>query len=322
MAVPYPPLEPFDEGTLDAGDGNRIAYEQCGNPKGRPAVVLHGGPGSGSSPGLRQLFDPSLYRVVLFDQRGCGRSTPSAADTTTDLACNTTSQLVADIDALRVHLDIGRWLVLGLSWGSTLAVSYAVRHPLQVSAVVLAGVTTTSTAEVGWLYRGGLGRLFPDEWDRFVAGASAGGGDDVVESYRRLLEHDDASVRAAAAASWNAWDWATASAGPPPPPPANWLDPRFQLARARICAHYFSHGAWLADGVLLAGAGSLGEIPAVLVNGRLDLQAPLVTAWRLAQAWPGAELVVVEGAGHSLGDHGVAAAVVDATDGLAAAGDR
>ncbi len=288
-----------------------MAWEVAGSPDGAPAVVLHGGPGSGSTLALRRFLDPSAYRIVCYDQRGCGRSTPHAGDPTTDLASNTTAHLVDDLERLREHLGIGRWLVLGFSWGSTLALAYAQRHPGRVAAVVLGGVTMTRRSEIAWLYRG-VAPLFPEEWQRFVQGVPEPERDgDLVEAYHRLLHAPDPDVRARAAHDWTAWEWALSSEEPLP---ARWRDPRFQLGRARIVTHYFRHAAWLEEGALLRGAAALAGIPAVLVHGRFDLGSPLATAWELHRAWPGSELVVVPGAGHAAGQPAMAAAIVAATD--------
>jgi proline iminopeptidase len=310
----YSEIEPYDHGTLEVGDANLVYWEVCGNPDGKPALVLHGGPGSGASPEFRRYFDPSAYRVVLFDQRGCGRSTPHASDPGADLSVNTTDHLLADMELLRRHLDVDRWLVLGFSWGSTLGLAYAERHPRRVSELVLVGVTTTRRWEIDWLYRG-VAPLFPEQWARFRAGVPADERDgDLVEAYHRLLEHPDPSVRAGAAKDWSGWDWALTSVDPEARPGARWAQPDFQLARARIVTHYFSHDAWLEDGILLREAGALAGIPGVMVQGRLDLGAPLLTAWELAQAWPDGELVIVGGAGHSFTDPGMSEAVLAATD--------
>jgi proline iminopeptidase len=310
----YPPVEPFDHGRLDVGDGNLVYWEVCGHPEGKPAVVLHGGPGSGCSPAMRRFFDPGAYRVVLLDQRGCGRSTPHASDPATDLSVNTTEHLLGDLERLRLHLGIDGWLVLGSSWGSTLGLAYAERHPERVSELVLVGVTTTRRAEIDWLYRG-VGLRFPEAWARFRAGVPPADRDgDLVEAYHRLLESPDPGVRAAAARAWTAWEWALSSVEPPPRLPPPWSDPDFQLARARIVTHYFRHGAWLEEGQLLRHAGALAGIAGVLVNGGLDAQSPVDTASELARRWPDADLVVVGGAGHSTGDPGMAEAVVRATD--------
>ncbi len=311
----HPDSEPHDAGMLDVGGGNLVAWETCGHRTGEPALVLHGGPGSGCAPHFRRLFDPAAYRIVLMDQRGCGRSRPHAADPATDLSCNTTEHLLDDIERLRLHLGVDRWLMFGTSWGATLALAYAERHPARVRALVLAAVTTTRRSEIEWVYRG-VAPLYPEEWERFRAGVPDAVGDgahELLEAYHRLLEDSDPSVRLEAARAFNAWDWAV-SAEPGTDPPTTWTEPAFAVARARIVTHYFRHDAWLEDGVLLHRAGALVGVPGVMVHGRLDLGSPLATAWALARAWPEAELVVVPRVGHTLGTKAMAAAVVAATD--------
>ena len=305
--------EPNDLGMLDVGDENSIYWETWGNPTGKPAVVFHGGPGSGCPAALRGFFDLDLYRVVLFDQRNCGRSTPSASEGTTNLAVNTTSHLLSDIELLRDNLGIERWLVFGLSWGSTLGLAYAERHPDRITEIVFAGVTMTRRSEIEWLYRG-VAPLVPAEWQRFRSGVpSAEREGDLVEVYHRLLYDPDPVVRDEAAKNWSDWDWAISSLDPEAKPDERWSDPKFRLARARIVTHYFRHNAWLDDGILLRDAASLSAIPGVLIQGRLDLGSPLVTAWELNNAWPESDLVIVKGAGHSVGDPGMAEAIWAAT---------
>ncbi|KMO93561.1 prolyl aminopeptidase [Streptomyces roseus] len=312
MSELYPPIEPYDGGMLDVGDGHHVYWEVCGNPEGKPALVVHGGPGSGCHPGARRYFDPDRYRVVLFDQRGCGRSTPHASDSEAAMRHNTTGHLVADMERLRRHLGIDRWLLYGGSWGSTLILAYAEQHPRAVSGIVISGVTTTRRSEIDWLYRG-AGRFFPEQWERFLAGVPGTPRDgDVVGAYARLMEHPDVAVWEKAAADWCAWEDAVLS-GETKGASAPYGDrpPAARLALVRICSHYFSHGAWLEEGALLRDAGRLAGIPGVLIHGRLDMAGPLGTAWELARAWPGAELVVVEDAGHLGGaatrDHVLAA---------------
>ena len=310
----YPEIEPYDHGWLAVGDGNHIHWETCGNPNGKPAVVLHGGPGSGCTPGLRRNFDPRAYRIVLFDQRGCGRSTPHASDLSIDLAVNTTPHLIADMEQLRQQLGIERWLLFGVSWGSTLALAYAEQHPQRVSAIVLGGVTMTRRAEIDWLYRG-VAPLFPAQWAQFRAGVSIAEQEgDLVEAYYRRLHDPDPTVRHKAAQDFHDWEAALLSVDPDAKPDPCWADANFRLARARIVTHYFRHNAWLEDGILLRNASALTGIPGVLVQGRLDLGGPLVTAWELAQAWPASELLIVQGAGHSTADPGMSEAIIAATD--------
>jgi len=267
---------------------------------GKPALVVHGGPGSGCGTGSRRYFDPDRYRVVLFDQRGCGRSTPHASDPATDMSTNTTEHLLADMERLREHLGIERWLLYGGSWGSTLILAYAERHPERVSEIVIPGVTMSRRAEIDWLYRG-VGRFYPEEWERFRAGVPEAERDgDLVGAYARLMESPDAAVREKAASAWVAWEDAVISQEPQGTPDAySSRPPIARLALVRICAHYFSHGAWLEEGVLLRDMNRLAGIPGVLIHGRLDMSSPLVTAWELRRGWPDAELIVIGDSGHT-----------------------
>ncbi|HEY8217818.1 MAG TPA: prolyl aminopeptidase [Acidimicrobiia bacterium] len=320
-AATFEDVEPYDSGMLDVGDGQRVCWEVLGNPRAKPAVVLHGGPGSGCARKYTRFFDLDRHRVVLFDQRGCGRSTPHAGDPGVDLAANTTQHLVADIERLRDHLGIDRWLVFGMSWGSTLGLAYAETHPARVTELVLGMVVTTTRAEVEWLTRD-VGRIFPEAWERFRDGVPQALRDgSLVDAYAELLSSDDAAVREQAARDWCAWEAAHVSAtrsGQPPDP--RYDDPRFQMCFARLVTHYFRHAAFLDDGQLLRDAGSLAGIPGVMAHGRLDLSAPLGVAWALHRAWPGSRLVVVEDAGHSA-DGGIGDAMTAAVRGFASRRD-
>lgn len=310
MRARYPDIEPFERGQLDVGDGNRIAWEVSGDPNGTPAVVLHGGPGSGAGPGWRRYFDPTAYRIVVFDQRGCGRSTPDAGELTTDLSVNTTDHLIGDLERLRTHLDVDRWLVLGASWGSVLGLAYAERHPATVSAMVLFALATGRRAETDLLTRG-LRAVFPDAWAQFAARVPLEERDgDLSAAYARLLAAPDEVARQAAADAWCAWEDAQA-----PTAAVRFADdePAYRMTFARLVTHYWSHGAWLEDGQLLRDAGRLAGIPGVLVQGSLDLGNLVGTPWLLHAAWPGSELVMVDDAGHDTGDP-MAAALVAATD--------
>ena len=299
---PFPQVEPYESGMLDVGDGHQIYWEVCGNPNGKPALFLHGGPGSGCTPGSRRLFDPLRYRTVNFDQRNCGRSAPSAADPTTVLTFNTTEHLIGDIEKLREHLRIGKWVIFGGSWGVTLGLAYAERHPDRVAAAVFASVTMTRHADVHWLYHE-VGRYFPEEWDRFRCGVPEDERDgDLVAAYNKLLNlQADVQVRSRAAMNWCEWEAAVMSLEPGYSYPRRFLDPAFRMTFARVVTHYFSHAAWLSDGQLLHDAHRLAGIPGVLVHGRLDLGGPADTAWQLAKAWPGAELHLI-GTGHGGGE--------------------
>ncbi|WP_370413923.1 prolyl aminopeptidase [Streptomyces fradiae] len=295
----FPELAPYDSGLLDVGEGHRIAWSVAGNPEGKPALIVHGGPGSGSSPNARRVFDPAVYRIVQFDQRGCGRSTPHASapdpdDPAADLATNTTAHLVADMERLREHLGVDRWLLHGGSWGSTLILAYAEAHPERVTEIVIAAVTTTRRSETGWLYEG-VGRFFPEAHERFRAGVDHA--EDLLAAYAARMNHPDPAVRERAAADWCDWEDAVLSGEGQGTPYADRPDAA-RLAMVRICAHYFSQGAFLEEGALIRDAHRLAGIPGVLVHGRLDMGGPLISAWELVKGWPDAELYVVESAGH------------------------
>ncbi|HKS47727.1 MAG TPA: prolyl aminopeptidase [Amycolatopsis sp.] len=295
MSNLYPPIEPYDHGMLDVGDGNLVYWETCGSPDGKPVVVVHGGPGSGCSTGIRRRFDPARWRVVLFDQRGCGRSTPHASDPATDMSTNTTEHLLSDLERLREHLGIERWLTYGGSWGSTLSLAYAQRYPHRVSEIVAVGITTARRSEIDWLYRG-VARFFPEQWEEFRAGA---GDENVVDGYARLMESADFEVRSKAANDWCTWEDTVLSLEPGGKPnPFRDRPLKAMLALVRICSRYYGKGAFLPDGALLRDAGRLAGIPGVLIHGRLDLSCPVDTAWELAHAWPDAELVVLDDSGH------------------------
>lgn len=308
----FPPLTPYETGFLETDDGNRVFLALSGNREGRPALILHGGPGSGLSEGARRHFDPALWRIVQFDQRGCGKSTPNAGDFANTLADNTTAHLIGDMEALRKRLGVERWLVLGNSWGATLALAYAETFPERVSAMILAGVTTTRWAEIDWLYNG-LSLFLPEAWERFMAAIPERlRNEHPVDAYHALLNDADPAMRQKAAFDWHAWEAGSISADAQAGLPERWRDARFVLARARLCAHYFHHRAWLEDGQLLANAHRLAGIPGALIQGRLDLQGPPATAYALSKAWPGSELMLINNAGHSTGDQGMAEAIAAA----------
>jgi proline iminopeptidase len=288
---------------LTTDDGNHVYFEQRGNPAGEPVLIVHGGPGSGSPTGTPKAFDPERYRVILFDQRGCGRSTPHASSPTTSMEFNTTEHLLGDIERLRAKLRIERWVVFGGSWGSGLAVQYAERAPDAVSGLVVISVWTMSRSEVDWLYRGGVGQLFPAEWDRFKEAVPPGfRSGDVVRDYATLMEDPDRGVRMHAATEWAAWEDAVVSLEPNGKArPFSGRDPESLLAFVRICSTYAANEAWRGEGALLEDARHLSQIPGSIIHGRLDLSCPLKTAWDLAQAWPRANFVVVDDAGHKGG---------------------
>jgi proline iminopeptidase len=297
----FPVIEPFDHGLLEVGDGHHVYWEACGNPGGRPALFLHGGPGAGCTAAGRRYFDPEVYCVVLFDQRGSGRSHPRV-DAMTDLSTNTTHHLVADIEQLRQHLGVERWVVAGASWGVTLALVYAEQYPQHVGAMILSSVTMTRPHDIHWLYHE-TGRFFPEEWERFRAGVPEADRDgDLVAAYHRLLhEHPDRAVRQEAAKAWCAWEDAVQSLEEDWVPNPRYADPAFRMTFARVVTHYFHHRAWLADGQLLRDADRLAGIPGVLVHGRLDLGSPPDVPWLLARAWPDVELLLVR-TGHGGGE--------------------
>ena len=299
----YPPTSPYDTGFLDTGDGNRIYYEQLGNPAGKPALNVHGGPGAGAPRKPTQAWDPDSYRVIRFDQRNCGRSTPHASDPAADMSLNTTQHLIEDMERLREHLHIDRWLLNGASWGVTLILAYAQQHPDRVSAIIVPAVTMCRRSELDWLYRG-AGRFYPEAWDRFRDAVPEDERDgDLLAAYSRLMENPDRAVRAKAAAEWLAWEDAVVS-GEPNGTPGMYSDREVddQIAFVRICSHFFSNGVWLAEDQLLHNADKLAGIPGVLVHGRHDMGCPVQTAWELAKAWPDARLHIIEDSGHGGSD--------------------
>lgn len=310
----HPETVPYASGRLDVGDGQHIYWETCGNPDGKPAVAFHGGPGSGCGPGWARYFDPDRYRVVLFDQRGCGRSTPWAGDPGTDMSVNTTQHMLGDIERLREHLGIERWLVFGGSWGSTLGLAYAQAFPARVSEMVLFSVVTTTRREVEWVTRD-MGRVFPAEWARFADVVPAAERDgDLAAAYNRMLEDPDPTVRERAARAWCDWeDTHVAVTGEIEPDP-RFEDPGFRYLFARMVTHYFSNAGFLPDGQLVRDAVKLNGIPGLLCTGRMDVSGPADIAWQVAQRWTDADLVIVGGAGHGAGYGGISDVVLDRLD--------
>lgn len=305
----YPEIEPYETGTLDVGDGHVIYYERVGTKGAKPAVFLHGGPGGGISPKQRRVFDPARYDVLLFDQRGCGRSKPFS-----ELEANTTWHLVADIERLREMVGVDTWLVFGGSWGSTLALAYAETHPERVSELVLRGIYTLTKAEMDWYYRFGVSEMFPDKWERFVAPIPQAERGDMLAAYRKRLTSEDAATRLAAAKAWSVWEGETITLLPEPETSTVFGQDEFALAFARIENHFFVHAGWLEDGQLIRDAHKIRHIPGVIVHGRYDMPCPLRFAWALHKAWPEAEFHIVEGAGHAFTEPGILDQLIRATD--------
>ncbi len=310
----YPEIEPYASGQLVVSDGHTIFFEQCGNPTGKPAVFLHGGPGAGCNPKSRRFFDPEKYRIVLFDQRGCGRSTPHAS-----LEANTTWHLVADIEALRTHLGIERWQVFGGSWGSTLALAYAQTHPRRVTELVLRGIFMLRRSELEWFYQAGTDALFPDAWDDYLAAIPSVEHGDLMSAYHRRLTSTDPEVQLAAAKAWSIWEARTSYLIPDERHVDASSADLFALAFARIECHYFVNGGFFdRDDQILANAYRLKDIPAVIVQGRYDVVCPVRSAWDLSQAWPEATLKIVPDSGHSALEPGITHELILATDKFAA----
>ena len=312
--VLYPPLEPYQEGMLPVGDGQRIYWEQSGNPDGKPVVFLHGGPGGGTAAWHRRFFDPERYRIVLFDQRGCGRSTPHASAPDADLRHNTTWHLVADMELLRRNLGIPRWQVFGGSWGSALALAYAQAHPEAVTEIVLRGVFTLRRHELEWFYEGGAAALYPDLWEDYLAPIPVLERSRLIDAYHRRLSNPDPAVHGPAAVAWTRWEAASLTLRPDPELVADMTRPDEAIAFARIENHYFVHGGWFAEGQLIRNVDRIRHLPAVIVQGRHDVCTPMMTAWDLHRAWPEADLVIVDDASHSAGEPGIARALRAATD--------
>lgn len=305
----YPKIDPYDSGFLDVGDGHRVYYERVGTPGAIPALFLHGGPGGGCSPDHRRLFDPARYDVLLFDQRGCGRSTPHAG-----LEANTTWHLVADIEKLRVLAGVEKWVVLGGSWGSTLALTYAETHPDRVRALILRGVYTVTQAELDWYYRFGVSEMFPEKWERFQAPIPKAERGDMIAAYRKRLTSQDAAIQMEAAKAWTIWEGETITLLPEAETSDKFSDGSFALAFARLENHYFTHHCWLEEGQLLRDAGKLRGIPGAIIHGRYDMPCPVRTAYNLHRAWPDAAFHLVEGAGHAGSEPGILDRLIRETD--------
>ena len=305
----YPAIEPYRTGYLDVGEGHRLYWEQCGNPEVIPAVFLHGGPGAGCSPDHRRLFDPEIYNILLFDQRGCGRSTPHAS-----LEANTTWHLVADIERLREVAGVEKWLVFGGSWGSTLALAYAQAHPDRASELVLRGIFTFRQMELDWFFQSGASYLFPDQWESYLAPIPEAERGDLVAAYHRRLTSEDPAVQLEAAKAWSGWEGATITLLPDPKLLEEHMSDSFAIAIARIENHFMVHRGWLEEGQLIRDVGRIRHIPGVIVQGRYDACTPPVTAWDLHRAWPEADLHIIPDAGHSFNQPGILDRLVRATD--------
>lgn len=306
----YPRIDPYNDGFLKVSDLHTIHYEQCGNPDGQPVVVVHGGPGGGKKPDDRRYFDPEVYRIVLFDQRGCGRSTPHA-----ELEGNTTWELVSDMEQLRAHLGIDRWQVFGGSWGSALGLAYAITHPECVTGLVLRGIFTLRRKELVWFYQSGADAIYPDQWENYRNQIPADERDDMIAAYYRRLTSDDAAVRVAAARAWSTWEGATLSLLADPGRVSDFAEEAFAVAFARIECHYFVNGGFFdSDDWIIANVDRIRQIPGVMVQGRYDVVTPMMTAWDLHKAWPEADFRVVPNAGHAGSETGIVDELVRATD--------
>lgn len=305
MAQLYPPIEPYNSGYLQVSPVHSIYFEECGNPDGQPAVILHGGPGSGCSPEMRQFFDPKHYRIVLFDQRGAGRSKPEAS-----LADNTTWHLVADIEQLREHLGIEQWVVLGGSWGSTLSLSYAEKHPERVTHLILRGVFLSRKEDIDWLYKYGASEIYPDQWEEFLSGITPEPGREYYHTYYEVLTGTDADAMMQAARKWCNWEFSMIKLVTTEFPTSD----EFALNFARIECHYMVNNCFLDEGQLLRDAYKIAHIPTTIVHGRYDVICTLRNAYELQKLLPDAKLVVCPRSGHSMFEDEIAAALVDATD--------
>jgi proline iminopeptidase len=306
----FPDNEPFASGWLSTGGPHEIFYEECGNPNGKPCVILHGGPGGAINPTMRRFFDPTKWRMALFDQRGCGRSRPNAS-----LDDNTTWSLIEDIERLREHLGVEKWCVFGGSWGSTLALAYAIKHPERVESLVLRGIFLLTQRELRWFYQDGASMMFPDAWARFCAPIPEAERGDMIGAYHKRLTHPDRRVQAEAAAAWSQWEGDTISIRGPEARPSKFNEIDFAIAFARIECHFFANGGFFpSEHWLIENAQVLKTIPGWIVQGRFDVVTPMESAWKLKTAWPTARFEVVWDAGHASTEPGIVDALVRATD--------
>jgi proline iminopeptidase len=312
MHILYPDLRPYVQHTLTVDEPHLLHLEECGNPAGIPVLFVHGGPGAGCEPYHRRFFDPQRYRIILFDQRGCGRSTPHAS-----LETNTTQALVADMEAIRQHLKIDQWLLFGGSWGSTLSLVYAETHPERVLGLVVRGIFLCRPQEIAWFYQQGASRLFPDYWQEYLAPIPEAERGELLQAYHRRLTGEDEMARMAAAKAWSLWEGRTATLRPSESVIDHFGNPFTALSLARIECHYFINDSFLEPNQILRDAGRLKGIPGVIVHGRYDVICPLENAWQLAQLWPEAQLKVIADAGHAASEPGTINALVQATDDFA-----
>jgi len=305
----YPEIEPYKSGQLDVGDGHSLYWELSGNPQGKPVVFLHGGPGAGSSPSHRRQFNPERYSILVFDQRGCGRSIPHAS-----LEANTTWHLVDDIERLRELVGVDKWMVFGGSWGSTLSLAYAETHPERVTELVLRGIFMFEQYELDWLYQDGANSIFPDKWEEFIAPIPEQERGDLILAYRKRLTGEDGDEQLSAAKAWSKWEAETVTLLPHPEVIEEFTEPEKAIAVARIENHFMHNKGWLEEGQLLRDAGKLSGIPGVIVQGRYDCCTPPRAAWALKKAWPEAELNLVPDGGHLYNEPGVLDGLIRATD--------
>ncbi|TVU54838.1 MAG: prolyl aminopeptidase [Arthrospira sp. PLM2.Bin9] len=306
----YPPIEPYAEGKLQVSSLHTIYFEQSGNPKGKPVVILHGGPGGGCLPEYRQYFDPEKWRIIMFDQRGCGQSIPHA-----ELEENTTWHLVEDIDRLRNHLNINSWVVFGGSWGSTLSLAYSQTYPQHCRGLILRGIFMLRKAELQWFYQEGASYIFPDAWEEYIKPIPPEERHDLISAYYRRLTSDDPQIQLAAAKAWSIWEAGTSKLLPDQHLIERFGDGNFATAFARIECHYFvNQGFFESEDQLLVNVQRIRHIPGAIVQGRYDVVCPMKTAWELHQAWPEAELIIIPDAGHSMSEPGIQKALIDISD--------
>ena len=305
----YPPIQPYQEGKLQVSDLHTISFEESGNPEGKPIVVLHGGPGGGCPPFYRQYFDPSKWRIVMFDQRGCGKSTPHA-----ELRENTTWDLVEDIEKLRSHLNIDKWVVFGGSWGSTLSLAYSQTYPERCTGLILRGIFMLRPKELHWFYQEGASYIFPDAWEEYVKPIPLAERDDFLTAYYKRLTSPDLTVRLEAARAWSIWEASTSRLLPDPDLMHKFGESDFADAFARIECHYFVNKGFFEPEQLLLNVSRIRHIPAVIVQGRYDVVCPMISAWELHRAWSEAEFIVIPDAGHSMMEVGIRSALISATD--------